>query len=289
MRTAIRYITIVILLAWPVTQFQALSAGPGQLIPLAKSQMSKGDYYGAITECMRYRYCYPGGAEYPLSMLIQGEAYYRGGNYAEATRITAECFERYKQRREGEQALINLGHMRLMSGSPFFAFRTYQEYLYLYPGGQFREEATLDMCRAIALEGDLAGARARLDGYARTYPDGRYLENVRELQYLIDSEINRPKKSLAVSILGSLFIPGFGHFYTGRYTTGIFTLASNAALLFLIYDGYRDDNTFRMVFFSLAEISLYQYSLYAAVRNVYEYNSRDEFYRAVRLAIRKNF
>ena len=170
MRTAIRYITIVILLAWPVTQFQALSAGPGQLIPLAKSQMSKGDYYGAITECMRYRYCYPGGAEYPLSMLIQGEAYYRGGNYAEATRITAECFERYKQRREATGAYKSWAHAA-NDGSPFFAFAHIRNTCTI--GGQFRGGYARHVPRD--RRGD-AGARARLDGYARTYPDGGILK-----------------------------------------------------------------------------------------------------------------
>jgi len=266
-----------------------LLASEAELIGLAKEHLKRGEYYSAITESMRYQHLHPGGAFYPRSLLIMGEAYYRGGNYYEGTTVMAECFTRFKTRKEGEEALISLGYMRLQKGSAFYAGRTYQEYNYLYREGAYREEAAGDICYAAALQFDIGASKKAIGAYREAYPEGKYLEKVRELNDLIDREINRPKKSLGIAVAGSLLLPGFGHFYTENYGEGFLSLATNAALVFLIYDGYRDDNKFRMAFFSLMEFSFYQYSLFGAVRDVYEYNSRDSFYESVRLSIRRHF
>lgn len=94
---------------------------------------------------------------------------------------------------------------------------------------------------------------------------------------------------MVISVAGSILVPGFGHFYTGRYLTGLLSFATNAVLIFLIYDAWRDDNSFRMLVFGAAELAFYQYSVYSAVRNVYEYNSREAFFKSVRLAFPVRF
>ncbi len=268
---------------------EIVSATGAELLSLARSHIDRREYYSAITECMRYQYCYPDGGLFPRSLHLMGEAYYRGGNYYEGIAAMAKCHERFRNTEEGEWSLLSIGYMRFMMGSPLFAQRTYQEYDYLYPKGRFAEEVSIDTCYTLALQYDLETSRTELKRHGERYPDGRYLAQVQALQRLIDEQVNRPEKSLALAITGSLVLPGFGHFYTGKYATGFLTLITNAALIYLTYDGFRDDNDFRMIFFGLTGLTFYQYSLYSAVRNVYEYNSREGFYRNVRLSARTHF
>lgn len=266
-----------------------LNAAEHDLIDLGKLYIKNGEYYNAITEIKRYQYLYPEGRYYPLCMIILGEAYFKGGNYYNAVSSLTECYRKYPERKEGEEALFNLGNIRLISGSPFFAYRNFQEYDYIYKKGRFREEVALDKCYSKALMGDFKGAKREITNYRNSFENGLYLEDVKKLDLSINNELNRTKKSLWVSIVGSAFIPGFGYLYTEKYKIGIFTFCMNASLIYLIYDAYRDRNRFRMILFSLVEFSFYQYSIFSAINNVYEYNSKDEFYKTVRLGLRRNY
>ena len=105
--------------------------------------------------------------------------------------------------------------MRLIRGSPFFAYRTYQEYQFLYKQGRFTEDVARDKCFAMALMGNLAEAKVDIAKYRDSFKNAKYLESVNKLESLIDRERKRPHKSMWVSLIGSIFIPGFGHFYTG--------------------------------------------------------------------------
>ncbi len=264
-------------------------AAENNLINLAQSHNKKGEHYSAITEIMRYQYLYPDGKFYPLSMLVLGEAYYKGGNYSKAINTLTECYEKYRNTPEGEQAYYKTAYVQLTYGSPYLAFRIYQEYRYLYKSGTFSEDIARDICYTLTLLKDLPEAGRAAGFYTDNYSEGKYLREIKDLQLLVDEEINRPKKSLWISVLGSIIIPGFGHFYTGNYEVGFLSLVSNALMIYLFYDGYKDRSKARMIVFGLGEFSFYQYSLYSSISNVYEYNSNEKFYRSVRLSASKEF
>jgi hypothetical protein len=135
---------------------------------------------------------------------------------------------------------LTKSYAHMTSGSPYLVFRIYQEYRYLYKDGSFNEDISRDLCYSLTLVRDLKEAKNAVRDYEEHYTDGKYLREINELQILIDEEINRPKKSVWVSVLGSIVIPGFGHFYTGKYKIGILSFVSNAALIYLFYDGYKD-------------------------------------------------
>jgi hypothetical protein len=217
------------------------------------------------------------------------EAYYRGGNIFESAGIMSQCYNKYRNRPEGEKALFLLGHIRLVSGSTYFAFRTYQEYNYIYKNGAYSEAVSADTCRALALLDDFEGAMNSIETHMKNFPEGEYAGNLAELRKMLDDEASKPRKKMWLSVLGSIFIPGFGHLYTEKYSTGAFSLGMNAALIYLIYDGVRDRDKFRIILFSILEFSFYQYSLFSAMGNVREYNSRESFYDNVRLGIKKQF
>jgi outer membrane protein assembly factor BamD (BamD/ComL family) len=264
-------------------------ASEEDIINLAGSYYNNNEYYNAISETMRYQYLYPEGVYYPGSLILMANAYYKGDNYYKATETLTICYERFKNTSEGGEALLNLGNLRLMKGSPYFACRTFQEYQYIYSNGKFKEDVLVNMSYAQVLTDDFEGALKSINDYHNNYPDGKYSDDVNQLKSLVNEEINKPKKNVWVSVTGSIFIPGFGHFYAGKNITGIVSFLSNAALIYLFCDAYKDDNKFRMLVFGMGELTFYQYSLYSAISNVYEYNSKENFRKSVKLGIITKF
>jgi hypothetical protein len=279
------FIIIIIFIINNISVF----ASEKDLIDLAESHNRQGEYYNAITEVMRYQYIYRKGTLFPKSMLILSESYYRGGNFDQTIKTLGKCHEKFKNLPEGERALYDIGYVRLVQGSAYFAFRTFKEYEYIYKDGIYKEDIARDMCYTLALLKDLKGAKKAIVDYEINYSEGKYQKEINDFQILVDNEINRPKKSLLVSVLGSIVIPGFGHFYAGKFGTGVFSLVSNAALSYLFYRGYKEKDKVQMIVFGFAEFTFYQYSLYSSIRNVYEYNNNEQFYKSIRLSAVKEF
>ncbi len=280
---------IIIFIAIFFLSIVPLRAEERDLIKFAELSYGKTEYYSTITSLMRYQYLYPHGKYYAESMLLMGKAYYRGDNFGRAAEVLTSAYGRFPDEEAGEESLYILGRMRLMSASPFYALRSFQEYLHVYEEGRYREDAIFNSCYSYALSPAISLAQRKINEYRKAYPRGKYLEEIDQLEKSIRYEINRPKKSVGVAVAGSLIFPGFGHFYTGNYSTGFLSLFTNALLIFLIYDGYRDERKAQMLVAGLAELSFYQYSIYEGARNVNRYNSREEFYRHVRLSIGTKF
>lgn len=264
-------------------------ASEDELMELSKSYYSRGEYFSAISEIKRYQFFYPNGRYYSQSMLLLGKSYFKGKNYSNAIYTLSSCYVNYPKNLEGEEALFLMGAMRLYQGSPLFAYRTFMEYKQIYGQGRFFEKTDLYLCYASVFLSNLVEARSKINNFKKKYPDGEYLCKANELETIIMDEINRPRKKLWLSVLGSIFIPGFGHFYTGKVKEGIFTLVTNAIFGFLIYNGYRNDDLFQMIFFSIIEVTFYQYSIMSAVRNVYEYNKRDDFFKRIKISLSTTF
>jgi tetratricopeptide (TPR) repeat protein len=261
------------------------------ILDLAERYYAGGDYYSAITEVLRYQHFYPSGALYPKSMLLMGKAYCKGNNYQKALNTFFSCFQDYSGRIEGEEALYLAGFIQLMKGAPSEAMKTHDLYRVTYRKGAFIEELDRDDCFATALTTDYHGALNQIVKYRERYPLGKYRSDVDRLEALIQEETARPRRHLWVSVLGSVLIPGFGQFYTGNYAAGFLTLFTNALCVFMIYNGYRLHDTFQMVFFSLAEVVIYQYNIFGAVRAVDEFNKKRnrDFFNKVRLGITASF
>lgn len=266
------------------------AAGNGDSVYwLSLKYYEQGDYFTAITEAMRYQFLFPRGKYHAESILLEGKAYWEGKNPSLALNAMTKCFEMYGDKEAGEKALVYSGKIRLMAGSPYFAHRTYLTYEYLYKNGKYAEDVLADKCFSLAMMGELPESKALIAQYAEKYDRGKYLSSLYELDKLIDNETARSKKSYALAVGGSAIIPGFGHFYAGEWTTGLFSLATTGACFFLAWDGYRDENLLRTILFGVVGLSFYQHSLFSAANNVYRYNSGDNFYRRVMLSYTGTF
>lgn len=262
----------------------------GNSLPgLARHYYDRKMYYSSITETLRYQHLHPRGNDMPGMILLRGKALFRGGNHSLASEAFQECASLFPEKPEGREALYCYGHLRLVSGSPFFACRTMLRYEHLYPSGESVELAVRDRCYALALMGEGENARAAIAHYRTLFPGGEHHDDLRRLESMINREEERPKKSLWISVIGSIFIPGFGHFYAGECEIGALAFCSNAALMYLFYDGLRDRDALRMTVFGLSGLAFYQYQLFSAVSNVYSYNGGERYYRNVRMSITTHF
>lgn len=266
-------------------------AGADEVKRMALWYYSLGEYYGAITEIMRYQCLYPSGSWYRNSMLLMGKAYYKGSNYQAALDQFIGCYQAFPDAAEGEEALYLAGFVHLTRGSPAEAMKLHDLYRYTYREGPHLEELDRDACYAAALERDLPGAMNIIKKYRGRYPRGKYGADVDRLEKNLIEDGKKPRKLLWLSVVGSVFFPGFGHFYTGNYAVGFLTLFTNALCGFMIYNGYRRHDTYQMVFFGCAGALVYSYNLFGAVRAANEYNERRDrkFFNTVRLGITASF
>ena len=270
---------------------RGLVAGEREIFSRAEMFYASGDYYTAITEVMRYQSLYPTGPLFAKGMLLMARAYYKGNNMQRAADIFASCHRAYGDRHEGEEALYLAGLIQLIKGSPSDAAQLFDTYRALYQTGRFLEELERNSCFASAL---LLKANASLNTirrYHELYPRGKYRSQIDHLEGTIRDDMNGPRRHVWVSVLGSIIIPGFGHFYTGNYMVGCITFITNALCGYLFYNAYRNRNTFQMVFFGAAGVIAYQYNIWSAVREAGEYNLRrkEDLFRRVRLGISASF
>lgn len=264
-------------------------ANDGSLVDTAEFYYSKKEYYNAITELMRYQFLYPDGAMYPDSMVLMGKSYFMGGNSSSAASIFSDCYKKYPDTSFGQQALFYSGYIRLSEGSFYYALKMFQEYNFVYKNGDFYEDSVFNMCLAEILAENYSDAQNALEAYRKQFPGGRFVEEAGILTAKISEEQNRPHKSPWIAGISSAIIPGLGYIYTEKYLLGLFSMLSNASLIYLAYDGYRDGNMFKMVIFSVVEFSFYNWSLGGSIMSAYEYNDSREFQKEIRLHIKRPF
>ncbi len=278
---------IIVFMLYSIVFIRPLFADP--IIDLSKTFLENKEYYHAITECMRYQYCYPGGEHYPESMLIMAQAYFLGGNYYRATDIAYDCYQKFSITQWGQRALYNLATMRLLEGSAFFAYRNFQEYFSMYPDGNLKQQARLNFIYTKVMLHYYSDVHNDLQQFIAADTDEALRNEAIAFFKTFDDFQKKPKKLVWLSVAGSLAFPGFGHLYTGKYSVGMLSFASTALCAALAYRGYKHDNNFQLVFFGLAGFTFYQYSLVSAVVNVYEYNSDTQLKDAIRLSVLKRF
>lgn len=264
-------------------------AGESEPVDTAELYYSKREYYNAITELMRYQHLYPDGTKYPHSMILMGKSYFMGGNSSEASSIFSECYKKYPDSYSGQQALFYSGFIRLSEGSYYYAIKMFQEYNFVYKDGDFYEDSVFNICLAEILAENYTDAQIALNAYRKEFPGGRHDEEADFLIYSVAERQSRPQKSPWIAGISSAIIPGLGYFYTEKYLLGIFSMLSNAAMIYLAYDGYRDGNMYKMVIFSVIEFSFYNWSLGGSILSAYQYNDNKEFSKEILLHIKTPF
>ncbi|MFA5517982.1 MAG: hypothetical protein WDA74_01870 [Spirochaetota bacterium] len=266
-----------------------LHASGDHLMNTALRHFERGEYYNTITETMRYRYLYPSGERYGESLILSGMASYRGGDNSGAINSFQETFNLFPDSYYGQQGLHYLGMVRLASGSTAFALNNFLEYNYIYKEGYFYEDSLFYLCLARALSEDYNEAQNAIGYYREIFPEGSYTDRAISLSNKIKYEQEKVQKSPLKAAVASALVPGLGYVYTENYMLGLFSFATNGLFIYLIYDGYRKKNNFQMIFFSLVELSFYNYAIMGSIKSAYDYNDSGSFKRELVLGIKKQF
>lgn len=259
------------------------------LLDLAEYHYNRKEYYNSITESMRYQFLYPDGRLYSQSMLVMGKSYYKGGNNEKALDVLSGCYKRFADDAQGERALFYSGLIRLETGSYYYAAKDFQEYNYVYSKGIFREDALINLSIVYALAENYDDAEKKLQEYKVIFPDGEKKNNVNKISVLVKEARMNPKRNLFVVGISSALIPGSGYFFTEKYMLGIFSFLTNGALIYGIYDGYKKEKKFQMIFFSVLEFSFYNYSVVGSVKSADEYNKTGGLKKEALLGFRTSF
>jgi hypothetical protein len=222
-------------------------------------------------------------------MILMGKSYFRGGNTEKALGVRTDCYNRFTKEPQGQEGLYYSGIVRILSGSYFFGARTFQEYNFVYKGGIFYEESVFNLCRAYALAENYDEAARLISEYRKIFPGGKFSGEADRLTEIISEDRSRDKKSPLIAGISSAVIPGSGYLYTGNYRLGVLSLLTNGALIFLAYDGYRRENPFQLIFFSVMEFSFYNYSIVGGIRSAYEYNHNSSMKKEILAGIKTGF
>ena len=275
-----KIILLIILFIWCDLKAQ------NEIVNLAEVYYQNSEYYQTITECMRYMNYYPNGSFSAQMGILMGKAYFKGGNYGKALETIEKLFS---DKNVGQEALYLTANMRLLEGSPFFALKTFNLYSELYSGGKFAENVMYKKGMAVGLLGDLERSFEYLNEYKEKYPSGQFIADYEYAVNCLLEEINRPRKSAAVALIGSIFVPGFGYFYTGNTSLGVASFLTNAVLIALSVNGFYRADYFQGFIFGAAGLTFYQHSLVGAINSVEKYNSLEKFKNNFRLNIKVDF
>jgi len=278
-----RILIRILLFAMP-----ALSQG-SELLGTARLYYENREYYNAITELMRYQFLFPDSPEYGESMVLMGESYYLGGNSSKALSVFSDCYSKFPGSYPAEKALFYSGFIRMKEGSYYYAARMFQQYNYIYRDHDFYEDSVFNLCLLRIFAEEYNDAQSALAEYRKQFPDGKYFKESEYLTERVSDRANRPVKNPWIAGISSALVPGLGYIYTENNLLGIFSMLSNAGFIYLAYDGYRDDNKYKMILFSIIELSFYNWAIVGSIRSAHEYNDNGKFTEEIVLRIKTPF
>lgn len=256
---------------------------------LSKYYYNERNYHSTLTEIMRFQHLYPDDKHIPESLFLMGKAYYKGKNPAKAQMIFKKCYYKYPDSIYGSKGLYASGVIRLLHGNLLLALRDFREYCSVYPKEELMEDAFFNSCTSYIIAEKYKRAKQCYGKYKEVFPRGKYSE-------IIDSHIAKAgepettgKKSPLIAGISSALIPGSGYFYTEQYKLGTLAMTTNAALIYMIYHSYKRRQHMSTIFFSLVELSFYNYAIVGSVRGAVRFNKKHSESRNFLIGIRKTF
>lgn len=273
-----------------ITSPFSILAGEKDVYETIKISYNNRNYYNTVTESMRYEFLYPDGIFLNDVILIKSRSYFFGGNYSKAI-YTLKPLLSSEDNYYNAQASSYLIYMQIIDGSPQSASLNINLYLNKYENDypDITEKIILEKASAYAIQLKFDEAEKAIQKYKELYPNGAYINDVNELENWILIEKNRKTKDFKTALRWSFILPGFSWFYTGDYTTGFISLASNLVLSGLTAYNIYNNNYFESAVFAYLSFTFYQYSLTACAENVNNYNNRSDFKKRIKMSVKARF
>lgn len=234
----------------------------------------KGDYGRSATEFGRYIHFVQ---NFPIDELPRlEEAYFRlAMNLSEngETEASFKAFSSFGERWPSShfipQALLRMGSLYEDGGRFSLARQCYERLMQLYPDEKISSIGHLRLLwLALSEPVDLITARIHLAQI--THPDFQNKRNLIEKEFNALEQL--PEKSAQWALLWSIFFPGAGHCYLGRFKESIFSFLSNFLLIMATIQSFRKGIWVLGILLALIEIGWYSGTVFSSVNLAHRIN-----------------
>lgn len=234
-----------------------------------------GDWYRAISEYRRFLFEVKGAhPEAPRAALAIGEALLRGEQYEAAGRQLDGVAKRTGDPLLKGTALFGAARAYLLHDLPEYAkprFRliTQDETL----PASLRQEAKWLLAWGHFDSGEFDAAYRLFDELAKG--EGKYKSAAQGASKSLLAEEEIPQKDPLIAALLSL-VPGGGHFYLGRYGTGLTSLVWNGIFIAAAAHAWLSGDFGVALVLTVFELGWYSGGVFGAMSGAYKYN-RDAY------------
>lgn len=257
--------------AAPAPDAPLRSANAAETLDFADHLFADGDWYRAITEYRRFLFQVKGrDPEAPRAALAIGEALLRGEQWDAAGRQLDGVAQRTTVPEQRWTALFGAGKAYLKDARPELA-KPRLRVIVEDPDAPapLRAEAKWLLAWGHFDAGEMEAAHALFTEIAQN--GAVHAEQAAgAAQALVDREGLEEKSPLLAGVLS--LIPGFGHFYLGRFGVGMTSLVWNGLFIFATVTAWLTGNWGVALVLTLFEISWYAGGVFGAVSGAVRHN-----------------
>ncbi len=194
------------------------------LLGFAQSLFREGDFLNAVHEYQRYLFLYPGTAQADFVQLHIAAAYQNMGRLNAAIEAYQSLIQNYPQSPFIERARSNIAQCQLLGGDQATSIASLRQFLSDYPESELAPRAQFIIATIYMDEKDWTAAAREWQQVRTKYSQTPFVEMSDQLIRIARQAESLPRRSPSTAGLLSAFLPGLGQIYSGRYSSGVYSL-----------------------------------------------------------------
>ncbi len=194
------------------------------LLGFAQSLFREGDYLNAVHEYQRYLFLYPGTAQADFVQLHIAAAYQNMGRLDAAIEAYQSLIQNYPQSPFIERARSNIAQCQLLGGDQATSITSLRQFLSDYPESDLAPRAQFIIGTIYMDKKDWTDAAREWQQVRTKYSQTPFAEMSDQLIRMARHAESLPRRSPSTASLLSTFLPGLGQIYSGRYSSGVYSL-----------------------------------------------------------------
>ncbi|MGQ4807718.1 Cell division coordinator CpoB [Candidatus Entotheonellaceae bacterium PAL068K] len=240
------------------------------LLAFAEQLMREGEYYRAVTEFRRLLFSYPHDPRRAMIHFRIGVALYRGQQYKEALRTFLDVTQHYPDTPYAHQARLWQGESLMRQAQYGTAADVYRDIIIEQsPQGQSDEYAHYQRGWAFLYQRQWHKASAQ---FQHVPPESSLYRAAQHLTEEVLDGGRLARKSPLLAGLLSVFIPGSGQLYNGRWGDSLLAVVLNGLFIGGITQAIVNDELAIAGVLSFFEAGWYTGNVYGAVNGAHKHN-----------------
>ena len=233
------------------------------------------DLYRAVTEFKHYMVENPDSDSVPAVYFMLAFCYLHADRYDEALKYFK--WAKAKSRQDELQALAQYmqGVTQYLSGAYKSAIQTADNIVKDGKSSRDLVEKTHLLASLCYLKNnDIPGALRKLQMVTSSSKNPEIEKSASEAVAIIEEDMDKGKRSPAISMVMSTILPGSGQMYSGRYRDGITSLLLNGVFTAIAVDSYRQRNWGGGLIVAYFGLSFYTGNIYGAKASAHRHNEQ---------------